>query len=815
MKPPLAPTCFSLRVLIFAFAGYCPTDSCTDSQQLGTDGQLYAFTQATGWTCSDTNFGAADSYGDDCASWASNGWSSFCSRTEWDDDDFTVREMCCECGGGTVDTSVPTVTPAPTVVCPYAKLSRSKKCVFLTEDSYPFDQCDKACGDDAALVCIPDYETNQDVKAFMTAGDWHGQEPWIGFYTKSGDWSDGWGPGATQSSCPYYEMWTSGQPNYGNPCASCAVLSSWSSGWSTRNCYAEKPCLCEYGVASDLVADFTFADSTYRESCDSSYVPGDDNMYYSDDATAAFATTGGCTANATCVSSPGYPSNYGNYDRCTITPRDSGVLIVTSFASEAGFDYITIDGVRYDGAGPQGVEVSPSTTISWSSDATITEGGWEICLVPSTPVPTPPAPTPEPTLAPSPMPTTAAPSRPPTFAPTPAPTVLPTSRPTHIPTPVPLPMPTAITCRNDEQGETETDVDCGGPSCPPCALWSSCVLDTDCQTDACVSSQCVHTPTPVPTAAPTPSPTRAPVPAPTSIPTSLPTLNPTTPVPSPAPSPAPTRTPIVVVTVGISGVDCTDYRMDTTVFTSALGDVLADATEFDGATCANQGSQIEVTVEVTVPLSVTNSYDDDGANIMSHVTQTLTAAVSDGSFTTSIQSYARRRRRLSMASASVASVSVQTFSPTPAPSEVPTPAPSQVPTPAPTPVPTTASPTASPTNPPTPRPTPRPTRMPTPRPTPRPTPMPTPRPTPWPTISVAPTAKPTSRPTPEQVEVTNDADATAVIVIVFVILMCCTAATSIACIAWTCRGNDKVGAGPVNPTNVAAAAGVIAAGTRR
>ena len=792
VKPPLAPTRFSLRVLISAFAGYCPTDSCTDSQQLGTDGQLYAFTQATGWTCSDTNFGAADSYGDDCASWASNGWSSFCSRTEWDDDDFTVREMCCECGGGTVDTSVPTVTPAPTVVCPYAKLSRSKKCVFLTEDSYPFDQCDKACGDDAGLVCIPDYETNQDVQAFLNAqDDASGQEPWIGFYTKSGDWSDGWGAGATQSSCPYYEMWTSGQPNYGNPCASCAVLSSWSSGWSTRNCYAEKPCLCEYGVASDLVADFTFADSTYRESCgDPSYGGGSDDGG-SDDATTAFATTGGCTAIATCVSSPGYPSNYGNYDRCTITPRDSGVLIVTSFASEAGFDYITIDGVRYDGAGPQGVEVSPSTIISWSSDATITEGGWEICLVPSTPVPTPPAPTPEPTLAPSPMPTTAAPSRPPTFAPTPAPTVLPTSRPTHIPTPVPLPMPTAITCRNDEQGETETDVDCGGPSCPPCALWSSCVLDTDCQTRACVSSVCVHAPTPVPTAAPTPSPTLAPVPAPTSIPTSLPTLNPTTPVPSPAPSPAPTRTPIVVVTVGISGVDCTDYRMDTTVFTSALGDVLADATEFDGATCANQGSQIEVTVEVTVPLSVTNSYDDDGANIMSHVTQTLTAAVSDGSFTTSIQSYARRRRRLSMASASVASVSVQTFSPTPAPSEVPTPAPSQVPTPVPTPAPTTASPTPSPTHPPTPRPTPRPTRMPTPRPTPRPTPMPTPRPTPWPTISVAPTAKPTFWPTPEQVEVTSEEDATAVIVIVFIILMCCTAATSIACIAWTCRAQPS------------------------
>ena len=93
------------------------------------------------------------------------------------------------------------------------------------------------------------------------------------------------------------------------PAKSCAVLSGWSSGWSTRNCYAEKPCLCEYGVASDLVADFTFADSTYRESCDSSYVPEQHNMYYSDDATALPT---GVTAVATCVSSPGYPSNYGN-----------------------------------------------------------------------------------------------------------------------------------------------------------------------------------------------------------------------------------------------------------------------------------------------------------------------------------------------------------------------------------------------------------------------------------------------------------------------------------------------------------------------
>ena len=82
----------------------------------------------------------------------------------------------------------------------------------------------------------------------------------------------------------------------------------------------------------------------------------------------AFHTTGECSASESCVSSPNYPANYGNSEACTITPQASGTLSVTSFSTESGFDHLTIDGVWYDGTtGPDGVSVSPSTSMSWTS----------------------------------------------------------------------------------------------------------------------------------------------------------------------------------------------------------------------------------------------------------------------------------------------------------------------------------------------------------------------------------------------------------------------------------------------------------------
>ena len=229
--------------------------------------------------------------------------------------------------------------------------------------------------------------------------------------------------------------------------------------------------------------------------------------------------------------------------------------------------------------------------------------------------------------------------------------------------------------------------------------------------------------------------------------------------------------------------------------------VIANAT-FSDATCSDSSTSLVVTIdfEISMPLAHiqaaecvdTNNgaldlddfgcnyyvsftgdcggYDDDdfssnemccacggGAavfSVLAHVTTVLETAVSDGSLTTAIQSFATRRRRLDaddkrvepafgaprrrldMTSAQADSVSVGTFSPSAAPS----PTPSAAPTPSPT-SPPTSIPTTSPV--PTPQPTPAPTAsaLPTPTPTsPAPSSQPSPAPSPLPTITLVPTS---------------------------------------------------------------------------
>ena len=58
--------------------------------------------------CIDTDNGATDSYGDTCASWYDINQDDCCSLEEfyecpYNDDDFNSMEMCCACGGGTIN----------------------------------------------------------------------------------------------------------------------------------------------------------------------------------------------------------------------------------------------------------------------------------------------------------------------------------------------------------------------------------------------------------------------------------------------------------------------------------------------------------------------------------------------------------------------------------------------------------------------------------------------------------------------------------------------------------------------------------------
>ena len=143
-----------------------------------------------------------------------------------------------------------------------------------------------------------------------------------------------------------------------------------------------------------------------------------------------------------------------------------------------------------------------------------------------------------------------------TFSPSPAPSPAPSPGPT----PTPIPAPTIVTCTNDFIDGNETDIDCGGPFCTPCALGKNCSIDRDCFGGGI----CVLSPTPAPSVAtselaysydyilfaiaasggrcayaPTATPTAPAVPS--AAPTALPSLGSETPSTAPTPSPVPAR----------------------------------------------------------------------------------------------------------------------------------------------------------------------------------------------------------------------------------------------------------------------------------
>ena len=277
----------------------------------------------------------------------------------------------------------------------------------------------------------------------------------------------------------------------------------------------------------------------------------------------AFTTTGSCilTSNDNCVSSGNYPSSYSNYESCTITPLGNGLLSVVSFSTEGYYDTLSIDidgdganDATYSGyysAGPDGVQVSPSTSMYWYSDGSVTAAGWQICADDYTngtaPSQVPNSASPTTTRFPTPVPSseiidwelycrnmsysptatiTPNPSPLPNFPPTPVPSSPPTRSPSNPPTLMPVPQPT--------EPPTTT------PTLHPTLLPTVTPIPTDTRFPTATP---VQAPTRVPSASPTPLPTVLPTPAPTTRrPTGLPTSAPTQ-LPTPTPTQLPTSLP--------------------------------------------------------------------------------------------------------------------------------------------------------------------------------------------------------------------------------------------------------------------------------
>ncbi|CAK0911940.1 unnamed protein product, partial [Prorocentrum cordatum] len=114
------------------------------------------------------------------------------------------------------------------------------------------------------------------------------------------------------------------------------------------------------------------------------------------------AIVGDCTLDGDCMQSPNYPQKYDANQACIlhIDLRTAVPITVESFTTESGYDKLTVNGVVYSGfSGPSGI--TPSASISWTSDHSLQQTGWRLCMPGASsellpPTPAPPAPRPPP-----------------------------------------------------------------------------------------------------------------------------------------------------------------------------------------------------------------------------------------------------------------------------------------------------------------------------------------------------------------------------------------------------------------------------------
>jgi len=95
-----------------------------------------------------------------------------------------------------------------------------------------------------------------------------------------------------------------------------------------------------------------------------------------------FSVSGsGCTVSGSCVSSKNYPSHYGNQQSCTVTMTQNVRLAVQSpFEIERSYDWLRINNAAKWTAGEIPSTLTSGSTISWSTDYSVTKDGWKICF---------------------------------------------------------------------------------------------------------------------------------------------------------------------------------------------------------------------------------------------------------------------------------------------------------------------------------------------------------------------------------------------------------------------------------------------------
>ena len=124
--------------------------------------------------------------------------------------------------------------------------------------------------------------------------------------------------------------------------------------------------------------------------------------------------------------------NHANNERCTVRTTQALYATTTYFATESYYDHLTIGNTQYSGSnGPQNVAMAAGATVAWSTDYSITNGGFVLCG---------------------------------------------STSPVAFPPPIASPPPSPVGCTNTCTHASDGDCDDGGPG----AEYSACNPGTDC-----------------------------------------------------------------------------------------------------------------------------------------------------------------------------------------------------------------------------------------------------------------------------------------------------------------------------------------------
>jgi hypothetical protein len=100
---------------------------------------------------------------------------------------------------------------------------------------------------------------------------------------------------------------------------------------------------------------------------------------------------GKCKSFGACVYSPNFPDDYDKDDKCVMRASAEGLpMFAVYFQVEQGFDYVKINGHKYDGQdGPEGVV--PHGNFTFYADYTVQQHGFALCTHAPPSPPTPPS----------------------------------------------------------------------------------------------------------------------------------------------------------------------------------------------------------------------------------------------------------------------------------------------------------------------------------------------------------------------------------------------------------------------------------------